>query len=235
MKVKSKLLNKLMIALGVVALFSLTSCLDDDDDITPEQVAFVSIYHLSPDAPDLDVELDDRLIFNQALEYTDYSNYLRFYPGSRELAFSPFNANNILVDTTVNFQADKVYSVFVSGAGSNLSTLIVEDKIESPAAGESMIRVIHLSPDAAATDFYLGDESTALISDLEFNESSEFEAIDAGEYDLNITPGGETDALVSVEKANFREGGIYTVLLRGFENAPAGNNNDLSIQIVRNQ
>lgn len=226
--------NKFIGLFSIVALFSLTSCLDDND-VEPVSVAYVSIYHFSPDAPDIDVELDDRLIFNQALEYTDFSSYLRFYPGNRELTFTPYNANNILVDTTYEFMAEKAYSVFVSGENANLSTLILEDKIETPATGKALVRFIQLAPDAAAVDLFLNEETSPLVADRAFMESSEFQSLDANKYDLNVKAVSGTETLVSVDQTEFKEGGVYSIIMRGFENAPSGNNNDLSIQIVRNQ
>ncbi len=121
MKVSFEFMRKTVAMVSSVAIMlSLTSCLDDEDG-TATPVAYVSIFHASPDAPDLDVVLDNRQIFEQPLEYTDYSPYLQFFTGNRKLAFYPFNASNVLLDTTYNFQANKVYSVFVADNVADMS------------------------------------------------------------------------------------------------------------------
>ena len=62
-----------------------TACMNDDDDnAITEPIAFVSLYHGSPNAPDSDVEVDNRQINTYPLEYTDYTGYLRFYTGERK-------------------------------------------------------------------------------------------------------------------------------------------------------
>lgn len=232
MKVNFELLNKLVVILGSMAIMlSLTSCLDDEGEPTP--VAFVSIFHASPDAPDLDVVLDGQLLFDQALEYTDYSIYRQFFTGNRELEFSPYNANNVLLDTAYNFQADKAYSVFVAGEEDNLSALIVEDQADEPAEGNALVRLVQLSPDAPAVDFIVGEEDTPLFSDQAFKEVTDFTEVAADTYALAVTEVDGSEALVSVSDAELEEGDIYTVIVRGFVNPPSGNTNDLSIQIIQ--
>lgn len=230
-KVKFGLLNKLTGILGsMVIMLFLTSCFDDDTEPTP--VAYVAIVHASPDAPDLDVVLDNQLLFDQPLEYTDYSIYRQFFTGNRELEFSPYNANNVLLDTMYNFEANKAYSVFVAGEEDNLSALIVEDEADEPEEGNALVRLVHLSPDAPAVDFIVGDEDTPLFSEQGFKEITDFTEVAADTYELAITEAGGSDALVSVPDADLDEGDIYTVIVRGFADPPAGNTNELSIQIV---
>lgn len=234
MKVNFGVLNKLAGILGSLAIMLfLTSCLDDDGEPTP--VAYVSIFHASPDAPDLDVILDNQRLFNQPLEYTDYSSYLQFYTGNRELEFNSFNASNVLLDTTYNFQASKAYSVFVVDDVADLSALIVEDEADDPAEGKALVRFVQLSPDAPAVDFTVGDEETPLAANQDFRDASDFMEVDADTYELAIKPAGSDEALVTVEDADLRAGRIYTVITRGFVNPPSGNTNDLSIQVIRNQ
>jgi hypothetical protein len=230
MKVNFGLLNKLTGILGSMAvMLFLTGCLDDEE---PTPVAYVSIFHASPDAPDLDVVVDGRLAFNQPLEYTDYTSYNQFFTGNRELEFSPYNANNVLLDTTYNFEANKAYSFFVAGEEANLSALIVEDVADEPAEGNALVRLVHLSPDAPAVDFIVGDADTPLFSDQTFKEITDFTEVTADTYELAITAVGGSEALVSVPDAELDEGDIYTIIVRGFVTPPAGNTNDLSIQIV---
>lgn len=234
MKLNFELLKKIAGILSIlVVMLSLTSCLDDEGEPVP--VAYVSIFHASPDAPDLDVVLDDQPVFNQPLEYTDYTNYLQFYTGNRELAFHPYNASNVLLDTTYNFQAGTTYSVFVTDEEDALSALILEDQADAPAEGNALVRFIHLSPDAPAVDFSVGEEDTPLFAGQEFKDATDFTEVTADTYALALKAEGEEETLVSVPDAELGAGRIYTILARGYADPPSGNNNELSIQIIRNQ
>ena len=129
-----------------------TAC-NNDDDVTPVEpipLAYVSLYHDAPNGPALNIRADDNLVNLDPLEYTEYTGYLRFYTGNRALKFTPYNASNTVLDTTVNFVEDKFYSVFAIGDASNLGALVVMDSIPNVSAGNALIRVVHLSPDAPA-------------------------------------------------------------------------------------
>jgi Domain of unknown function (DUF4397) len=74
-------------------IFVLSSCLDNDsqeNQVLP--VAYVSIYHESPNAPELDVFVDEKPV--NRLEFTDYTGYLNFYTGDRNFKINPFGASN---------------------------------------------------------------------------------------------------------------------------------------------
>ena len=82
----------------------LASCsLDDDRNATdPIPVAYVSIYHASPNAPELDIYVDERPV--NRLEFTDYTGYLNFYTGDRHFKVNPFNASRVSLSKTLSFR-----------------------------------------------------------------------------------------------------------------------------------
>jgi hypothetical protein len=220
-----------------IALIVLLIACDDLDDSGPSQipVAFVSLYHGSPDAPDLAVVVDNRNVFNK-FEYTDYSGYLNFYTGNRNFKFNPFNASNALVDTTLNFVEGKTYSVFVIDRVSSLEALLVRDSAAAPASGKAMVRFVHLSPDAPAVSLSVeGETGTPLFGDQSFKVASPFKEVSAKSYSFAVKAAGNNTALLTIPDITFHSGKYYTVIIRGFATPPAGNNNALSAQVVSNE
>lgn len=129
-KFSSGKLGSILCCLALVLL--LASCFDDDDrSIQPVPLAYVSIYHESPNAPQLDIFVDDRPV--NTLEFTDYTRYLNFYTGDRNFKINPFNAANALVDTTISFVDGAFYSVFIVNNLSNVEALSVRDSASAPA------------------------------------------------------------------------------------------------------
>ena len=221
--------------LAAICLVPLASCNEDDAEaIELVPTAYVSIYNASPDAPELDVSVDNRQIFSQPLSYTDYTRYLNFYTGDRELMISPFNANNALVDTTINFQPNRAYSVFIADDVADLSAVVVEDNVDAPAAGKALVRMIQLSPDAAAVDL-VEEDGSSLFTNQVFKQASEFKAMDADRYHLKLNAVGSNDQVLSIPDTDFSARGVYTIIVRGFATPPAGNANGLSVQIVSNR
>jgi hypothetical protein len=212
-------------------VFVLASCLDDDNNenqVVP--VAYVSIYHESPNAPELDVSVDGRPV--NRLEFTDYTGYLNFYTGDRNFKINPFNASNTLVDTVYNFVDGGFYSLFIVNNVSNAETLIVRDSASAPADGKAKVRFINLSPDAPALDVIEG-ENTPLFSAQVFKDPSDFVEIAAEVDSFAVQAAGTTDPLVSAKDLSLLPGRFYTIIVRGFTNPPSGNNNALSMEVIK--
>lgn len=221
----------------VIMTVAMTSCLDDDngDNVIPRTpTAYVTLYHGAPAVTGVDVYADaNRINFNGAFEYSDFSGYMPFYTGERDIKVTPYNAANSLADTTLNLKADSLYSVFVTtGNASGADLVVVEDNIPDEAEGKALIRVIHLSPDAPAFNLAEdADNATPIFEDIAYKASSEFKQIDAGKTTFEVLSATDDEFLTSVDDFNFVEGRVYTLIIRGFSNPPAGNNNELSIQV----
>lgn len=229
-KLKAVKLPSIIGAIALVVLLAACS-LDDDRNAVPVPVAYVSFYHASPNAPELDVYVDQRPV--NRLEFTDYTGYLNFYTGNRNFKINSLNASNALIDTTVTFEDGGFYSVFIVNDVSNVETLTLRDSADAPGEGKAMIRFINLSPDANALDLSINDDTTPVFSAKEFKQPSEFTEIDASESSFVVKTAGGSEALVSVSDIDIRPGKFYTIIARGFANPPAGNNNALSVEVIR--
>jgi hypothetical protein len=220
--------------MGLFAI-GLTSCLNDDDNTPDIPVALVSLYHGSPNAPDLDIEVDNRQINTYPFEYTNYTGYLRFFTGQRNLKFGPYAASNIVIDTAVTFEANKAYSVFVVDTYENAGIVLLDDNSDTPSSGKAKVRVIHLSPDAPEIDFAVQGETAAVAEDLSFKEATVFTEIAAQEYDFHVRSSTSADQVfLTIPDITLQPGYYYTIIVRGFVTPPGSNTNVLSAQIVVN-
>ena len=217
----------------VALVLFMASCLDDDDSqnqMTP--VAYVSIYHASPNAPELDVIVDDRQV--NRLDFTDYTGYLNFYTGQRNFRINPFNASNSLIDTTITFNDGAFYSVFIVNDLPNVEALTVRDSADAPADGKAKVRFINLSPDAGPLEVTANDKDSSLFDAGAFKQPSSFVEVDAASSSFVLSPEDGSEALVTVSDIELRPGRFYTIIARGFANPPAGNNNELSLEVITN-
>lgn len=226
------------VAIVAIALLPLlSSCLDDDDqylDATP--VAYVSFYHGSPQTSSLRIEVDNQSYPKTASHVFDYSTYYdygRFFPGERNFSFKAGNAANSLLDTLVKFEADKAYSFFISEEEDGFLPLLVEDDLDSPAAGKAMIRLVHLSPDAPKVTLQIGEDEEELFENHGYREVTDFEEVEAGRLNLNLLAAMGGESLVSATNVTIREGRIYTLVVRGYKDSNS-TTNSLSLQLVRN-
>jgi len=238
-QMKNEKLSKLWIRsvgiLGLAFLPFLTSCLDDEDHaVDPTPVAYVSFYHGSPATPGLSIEVDHTLYNSNSFDYSTYFDYYKFRTGKRNFSFKSANAANSLLDTAVTFEPDKTYSFFMSDDDESFLPVIVEDELETPAAGKAMIRLVHLSPDTPEVSLQLGGEETELFKNQNFREVSDFVEIEAERADFNLKTSVNGETVVNAEGINIREGRIYTLVVRGYVESPSNNAHDLSLQLIRN-
>ena len=223
----------MMILCCVALVFFLSGCLDDDNKaVDPVPVGYVSIYHASPDAPALDVIVDDKRVNSEPFDYSDYSGYLNFYTGARNVKFSVVNASNALLDTTLSVEEDKAYSIFVINRLSSIETLVVSDSIITVPAGKAVVRFVHLSPDAPAIDVTENTGGAAWFTNTSFKQATDFKEVDAGSYSFKIKAAGTDNVLLSADNIDLRSGGYYTIVTRGFSSPPTGNTNVLSVEVL---
>jgi hypothetical protein len=222
------------LALGcLLAAFSLTGCLNDDGNPGPAQLSYVSIYHASPDADDLDILAGNYAVNNEPFAYGDYTNYISLHPGDRKFKFTESGkSDNVLVDTTFTIENLKNYTIFIADSLSRIGALVLTDSAESPGTGKAMIRFVHLSPDTPEVRVMADDEE--LFAEQSFKGGTAFQEIAAGTitFDFRSTDGGEI--LLMTPGTELKAGKFYTMILKGFSNPPAGNSNELSTDIYRN-
>lgn len=237
MNSKQQLFRVGMACVIVCASLVLASCdLDNDaDGMQPVPVAYVSLYNASPNAPALDVVVDNRQITTSPFEYADRTAYLRFYTGARNIKLTPRGASSVAVDTTVTLEADRAYSLFVADEYDKASLLVFTDTAAAPAAGKALVRVINLSPDAPAISLGEKDATSDIATDVDFKQGSAFTPVDAKTYDLEITSadGDAANVTLDLPDIEFREGAVYTVVVRGYSTPPSGNSNVLSAEVIR--
>ncbi len=81
------------------------------------------------------------------------------------------------------------------------------------APGEASIRVLHTSYDAPAVDVKV-DGNTA-FSSLGYGSSSGYASLDAGSYNVSVTPAGENSPVVIDADVTLEDGKEYTVIAAG--------------------
>ncbi|MEQ8471825.1 MAG: DUF4397 domain-containing protein [Marinoscillum sp.] len=226
-------LNPIIALLSCVLLLGVISCKDDEEDLVTPETAYVSLYHASPNASGLDILVDNRQINSYPFEYSENTGYLRFYTGSRDLKFTPFNASNSIIDTTTVFEDGSAYSVFVTGDYPEVEALIVKDDSERPSEGKAKIRIAHLAPDASEVNLLTSSAEDPIIDLQSYKTASDFMEIESGGHDFDVTD-QDGNVLLNVDDINLSSGIYYTLIVKGFVSPPQGNENYLSAEVLVN-
>jgi LPXTG-motif cell wall-anchored protein len=180
--------------------------------------ANVRVVHASPDAPAVDVWLDGNKALSNVPFFTA-SNYLDIPAGSHDIKVTPTgDANTAVIDAKgVVVEAGKAYTIAAVGTIANIQPAVLADNLAAPAPGKAHVRVIHTSPDAPAVDVKVKGGST-LVSNLAFPKDSGYLPVDAGTYDLVVTPAGSDTVVLDLAGTKLEAGKIYDFFAVGLLN-----------------
>ena len=227
MKRLSRIVFAVLPALGLLVLS--VGCELNEDDVDPGEVALVSLFHTSPDAPNLDILVDNEQINTVPFEYGKYTGYLQFSPGNRNLKFRPYGGGTIGIDQTVTLEPDEDFSIFVVDEYGKASVLSIWDNPDDPMPNSARVRFINLSPDSETLQLRVKDVTVPLTVGQSFKDVSEFMNLEAKTYDFQITSAG--NVVLELPGSVLQSGWFYTIYVIGYVSPPTGNTNTLSAQV----
>jgi hypothetical protein len=199
--------------LSVCALF--TSC--EKKKVDPPAVVKtvkVMVAHASPDAPGVDLLVDNVKKNTAALTFLENTAYLDVPVGTRNIKVNAAGTSTSVINADVPFAENKSYSIFAVDVLSKIAPLVVTDDLTAPAAGKAHVRFIHLSPDAPAVDVAVTGGSV-VFPNTAFKGSTAFTPLAAGTYNLEVRLANTTTAVLPLPNITLAAGKIYTVYAKG--------------------
>ena len=177
---KLKLLTLLLAATALTA-----ACDDDDDNTGPEGEARIRVVHASPDAPEVDVLLDDTEVLSD-VPYLVASGYLETSAGDHNLKVNAAGTTTTVIDADATLVDGTDYTVIASGLVAEIEPIVLEDDNSAPAAGNVRVRAIHGAPSAPAVDVYVTapeadlDAATPVLTNVAFVAVAPYLEVPAG-------------------------------------------------------
>ena len=151
--------------------------------------AMVRVMHASPDAPAVDVYVNDAKV--EALTNVPFkavSDYLMLDAGTYKLGIKPAGAaasDPYVLSASATVEAGKAYTVAATGPLASIAfTILVDNTTASSTTAK--LRIVHFSPDAPAVDVLTQDGATKLVSNLAFPTASKYLSLPGGSYDVKV-------------------------------------------------
>ena len=213
--------KSLILALGVLSISALlVSGCSDDDDTNPMssspslQKSTVMIIHASPDAPGVDILVDNAKAVTN-LGFPKNTGYVDLTAGMRNVKVNASGTSTTVINGDFDLAANAHYSVFAVDSVSKITTVVLADNLTAPASGKSHVRFIHLSPNAPAVDIGLTGGGV-VFPNVAFKGYVDFTPLDAGTYDLEVRLEGTSTVVLPLPGITLQAGKIYTVFAKGF-------------------
>jgi hypothetical protein len=216
---------KKMIGAFIIFLFATYGCGLTGGETTPPS-AGLYIINASPDAPGIDVTLNNNTIAGNYV-YGKDSGYFLTFPGTYQFKLSQTGATTYLTDQLLNLPAGKYYSLFLADSFSMLKVLFIEDNLTTDTFSYANVRLLNFCPNSPTLDAaFTNDADTLEFTGRYFNDQgvansskANFSAIPSGNYDLSLYEADTTILIKNFSGINFENGKHYTVYLKGlYEN-----------------
>jgi hypothetical protein len=214
---KLKTSSFLIIILFSLSFSSLSSCLKNSEHNNQISSSALTVINAAPDAPAFDFVLNRELVLPANISFAKSTKYFSLFPGTYNARFYRNKTFvNPLYTTNINLARGKYHSLFLVGTvADSLSSLLIEDNLTKPKAGNAKVRFVNLSPNVGGLDFSIVDDSL-FASKKEFKQYTNFHEIPTGEYNAKFKT--STDAFMEQNhtfKLKLEEGKIYTVWAKG--------------------
>lgn len=213
----SKKFFKLTAAIIASATISFTACTKDDDSTM--FYTSLSVTHASPNAPDVDIYVDNSKVNVNPLSFSSTTGYLKnLVAGKKNIKVNVAGTTTSVINADITFEGNKSYSLFAIDSVSKLSTLLTVDDLTTPATGKAHVRFIHLSPDAPAVDIAVAGLGIGgvVIPNTSFKQATAFAPLAAGTYNLEVREAGTANVALVLPPITLADGKIYTVFAKGF-------------------
>lgn len=215
MKKQIQTLSKMMLTLAAATLI-FASCNKEDSTANPKTFAKVLVTHASPNAPAVDLLIDNNKVNTTGLGFPNNTGYLNVESGKRNIKVTASGTLTNVITADLDLMGERSYSIFAVDSLSKISALVLEDNLAAPAAGKAHVRFIHLSPDAPAVDIAVASSGAVVFGNKSFKEFTPFTPLDAGTYNLDVREAGTSTVALVLPAITLEAGKIYTVFAKGF-------------------
>ena len=151
-----------------------TACDDDDDFIDLIDPSFLRVVHLSPDAPPVDVEVDNETVLED-VSYTESSPYLEV-PALLNVKVKAAGTDTTVIDEDLVLIPNDEQTAIAANFLADIEALLLFDDNTPPAAGNVKVRAVHGAPSAPNVDIYV----TSPDADIEETDPTLTNALVAG-------------------------------------------------------
>ncbi|MEO1082747.1 MAG: DUF4397 domain-containing protein, partial [Acidobacteriota bacterium] len=204
----------LLPAVPAQAVAPLDVGLSVDSPTADDGLARFRVVHNSPDAPAVDILVNDGVIL-AGVPFFTVSDYLAAPADTYNVKVNVAGTSTTVIEADLTLDANTYYTIIARGRVAEIAASVLVDETDMPpAAGNAKVRVFHGSPDAPAVDITL-DDGTVLVPNLSFTEASGYLEVPADNYRLQVRVAGTDIVALNLPTLQLEAGQIYTAYAQG--------------------
>jgi len=154
--------------------------------------ARVRVVHASPDAPEVDVLVNDGVVLAD-VPFTVGSDYLTVLSDTYNVKVNAAGTAMSVIDADLQIAAATDYTVAAVNFLNQIEPIVLVDDNASPAAGNAKLRLVHAAPSAQLVDVYITVPAADIsmmapsFEDFAFKNDSGYLEVPAGSYQVRVT------------------------------------------------
>ncbi len=159
--------------------------------VVAADTARVRVLHASPDAPNVDVYLDDAKVDALTdVAFKTISAYLPIPAGAHNIKVVPTGGaiGDAVIDADLTFASGQRYTIAATNVVASIEAQVIEDD-PTPASSGAQLRVVHFSADTPAVDVR-PDGGSPIVTALAYPDATAYLDVPAGTYDLEVCATG---------------------------------------------
>lgn len=222
----------------LVAAILFSGCLKSDTPPPSNPKTYISLLHLAPTGPALDVYFNESKVSNAPFTPGSItSGYNAVDKGNYTVRFKKATSDSLVTEIPfAQYDSLAFYSIFLYNEQENgpVHALRIKDDFLGLENTKPYYRFFHGSPNTGAIDIYIDNvllESDRTAADnVGMNILNKFTAISSGHHVIDVKLAG-TDTVIATLNTEFIPGNAYTLYLKGLENGV--DNNKLTLGVLR--
>lgn len=232
--------NILRVSMAMMAMATvLSSCVKSIDPPEPTPArTYISIMHLAPTAPALDVFFNEAKVSNEPFSPGNITSiYNAVEKGAFSIRFKKTATDSVVAEVPLaQYDSLNYYTIFVHNlqSGGPAYALRIKDDFSQLTMAKPYYRFFHASPTVTAVDLYMNNvkiESNRQLADNANVQSlNNFLATNSGFNTVEVKLAG-TETVIASLNTDLIDGNAYTFYLRGLDGGTG--NNQLSLGILR--
>jgi len=199
----------LALAAVFLAVVGISGCNDSTS------VAHLRVLHASPDAPNVDINLDGKNVLTN-VAYKTASDYLDVPAGTHTIKVYPTGTTNAVITASVPLTKNTYTTVAAINFVAKIEGKVITDDNTEPTSGNVKVRLIHFSPSAGSVDIYVTapgadlSNATPTLTNVPFDTVSDYVSVPAGSYEVRVTPTTTKEVVVDSGTLALTAGQIRT-------------------------
>lgn len=177
--------------------------------------SYIRVLHASPNTPAVDIYVNNRQTFRN-VTFKKFTDYVNLPTGLYNIkVFTAGTMINPIINTSLFIPGGIIYTVAITDTLPNIHLFPILDVRRPIIQGKTLVRFVHLSPDAPNMDITLPN-GTVLFRNIGYKGVTRYISVNPEQYTLEARISGSGEKILTIPNIKFKPDRFYTVYAVGY-------------------